>query len=119
MADQLAYLTTVQVNLGTAIAEALAEVVAARNPKSRPVARRDLDVVEMASRFTELEDRGSYYLGLCPLHAEEHHSFAVYPNPGGVGQWYCFHEGRGGDAWTGQIVHGFRACRPPIGAKRR
>ena len=22
-------------------------------------------------------------------------------------------------AWTGQIVHGFRACRPPIGAKRR
>ena len=55
-------------------------------------------MVEMASRFTDLENRGSYYLGLCPLHPETHHSFAVYPNPGGIGRWVCFHDNESGDA---------------------
>ena len=98
MAEQLSYLDTVQVNTGTAIAEALAEMVACRKPEPPPTAQGAFDVVEMARRFTELEDRGTYYTGLCPLHPEEHHSFAVYPNPGGIGRWVCFHDGVSGDA---------------------
>jgi len=52
----------------------------------------------VARLFTELKDRGHYYTGLCPLHPESHHSFAVYPNPGEAGRWVCFHEYKGGDA---------------------
>ena len=98
LGEQLGFLGSVRVNLGREIAEALAEMLTARKSEPRPDARPDLDVVEMASRFTELEDRGSYYLGLCPLHPEKHHSFAVYPNPGGSGRWVCFHDNESGDA---------------------
>lgn len=55
-------------------------------------------MVAVAEQFTRLENKGHYYLGLCPLHPEAHHSFAVYPNPGGKGRCFCFHEYRGGDA---------------------
>lgn len=63
-----------------------------------PLLSLGLGIAAVASRFTQLEKRGSYYLGLCPLHPEAHHSFAVYPHSGKGGRWFCFHEHRGGDA---------------------
>ncbi|NLF15200.1 MAG: hypothetical protein GX597_25705 [Anaerolineaceae bacterium] len=99
LGEQLAYLETVRIASGVAIAEALAEVTE-RRPKAQrePLPSLGLDIVVVASRFTPLEKRGSYYVGLCPLHPEEHHSFAVYPHSVKGGRWFCFHEYRGGDA---------------------
>jgi len=35
-----------------------------------PAPKLGLDIVAVASRFTRLEKRGSYYVGPCPLHPE-------------------------------------------------
>ena len=96
--EELNYLATVHVAQGSEVAEAMAEVLSSR--RREPIQPRDpeVSVVEIARLFTELEARGHYYVGLCPLHPESQPSFAVYPNPGGVGRWHCFHEDRGGDA---------------------
>jgi len=97
--DEISYLGTVRKVDGAIIAEALVEILDWRKDKARkpryPVS--EVDVVKVAEMFTQLEKRGSYFVGLCPLHPEEHHSFAVYPNPGRRGRWMCFHEYRGGD----------------------
>ena len=96
---QLEYLETVQIASGITIAEALVEVLdGPRERREPPPPRLEVDVVTMAERFTQLERKGHYYVGLCPLHPEAHHSFAVYPNQGRRGRWFCFHEYRGGDA---------------------
>ena len=101
LAEQFEYLEKV-VKVDTAtIAAALAEVLEGqpdRGLKTKEWERPKVDVVSVASLFTELKDRGHYYTGLCPLHPESHHSFAVYPNPGDVGRWVCFHEYKVGDA---------------------
>jgi hypothetical protein len=101
LAEQFEYLEKV-VKVDTAtIAAALAEVLEGqpdRGLKTKEWERPKVDVVSVASLFTELKDRGHYYTGLCPLHPESHHSFAVYPNPGEVGRWVCFHEYKVGDA---------------------
>ncbi len=102
--EQLEYLDEVVVVDGVTIAEALAEVLDASREQARADVVyqgediNDIDLVAVAREFTELEDRGHYYLGLCPLHPEQHHSFAVYPNPGGKPRWFCFHDYQGGDA---------------------
>ena len=98
LAEELDYLDTVRVVQGSQVAEALADVLSARRREAPRLPETDIDVVSVASMFTELEERGHYYVGLCPLHPESRHSFAVYPNPGSVGRWHCFHDGRGGDA---------------------
>lgn len=101
LAEQLAYLETVRINAGTTIAEALAEIMDEGRkavPEAHDYPRAEFDIVAVASQFTQLQNKGHYYVGLCPLHPERHHSFAVYPNPGRIGRWFCFHEYRGGDA---------------------
>jgi len=99
LADQLDYLKGASRVEERTIAEALAELPASEPERSEARAERlEVDLVAVAGLFTELSDRGHYYTGLCPLHPESHHSFAVYPNPGGVGRWMCFHAYRGGDA---------------------
>ena len=46
---------------------------------------------------------------LCrPIHDPRHPIFTIYPLPA-----VCF------AAYSGEAVHEFRACRPPVGAKRR
>ena len=101
LAEQFDYLEKVVKVDGVTIAAALAEVLESqpdRGLKTKERERPKVDVVSVASLFTELKDRGHYYTGLCPLHPESHHSFAVYPNPGDVGRWVCFHEYKVGDA---------------------
>ena len=101
LGEQLEYLEAVRINAGTTIAEALAEIMDEGRAGQRERAahpRLDLDIVAVAGQFTQLENKGHYYVGLCPLHPETHHSVAVYPNPGRVGRWFCFHEYRGGAA---------------------
>jgi hypothetical protein len=99
--DQPDYHRSLPISAGLQIAVALAEVLESqpeRGLKRKEGERPEADVVAVASLFTALKDRGHYYTGLCPLHPESHHSFAVYPNPGEVGRWICFHEYKGGDA---------------------
>ena len=99
LGEQLEYLETVQIASGITIAEALVQVLdKPREEHHDPIPHLDIDVVTIAEQFTSLKSKGHYYVGLCPLHPEEHHSFAVYPNPNGKGRWFCFHEYRGGDA---------------------
>ena len=99
LGEQLEYLETVQIASGITIAEALVQVLdKPREEHHDPIPCLDIDVVTIAEQFTSLKSKGHYYVGLCPLHPEEHHSFAVYPNPNGKGRWFCFHEYRGGDA---------------------
>jgi hypothetical protein len=101
LAEQFDYLEKVvkvdRVTIAAALAEAL-ESHPERKLKRKEWERPEADVVAVAGLFTELKDRGHYYTGLCPLHPESHHSFAVYPNPGDVGRWVCFHEHKVGDA---------------------
>jgi hypothetical protein len=100
LAEQFDYLEQVVKVDGVTIAAALAEVLESQPEKleRKEWKRPEVDVVAVARLFTELTDRGHYYTGLCPLHPESHHSFAVYPNPGDVGRWVCFHEYKVGDA---------------------
>ena len=82
--EELDYLANVQVARGSQVAEALADVLSMRGKETPRHKDTGIDVVSIARMFTELEWKGHYYVGLCPLHAESHHSFAVYPNQGGV-----------------------------------
>jgi hypothetical protein len=43
----------------------------------------------------ELEDKGEYYVGLCPLHSETNPSFTVYPKTQRYHCWAC--DPNGGD----------------------
>ncbi|MFH1601575.1 MAG: CHC2 zinc finger domain-containing protein [Candidatus Shapirobacteria bacterium] len=100
LSEQLDYLDKVVRVDRDAVGKAVAEVSERRPGRRRREAIDvpEADVVAVARLFTQLEDRGAYYTGLCPLHEESHHSFAVYPNPGGVGRWVCFHDFRVGNA---------------------
>ena len=49
--------------------------------------KKRLDIVEIASGYTQLAKAGRTYRGLCPLHSEKHGSFFVYPEDG---SWHCF-----------------------------
>ncbi len=58
-------------------------------------AKANTDIVEFAGRFTDLEPRGSKFVGLCPLHDEKTGSFHINPERQ---SWKCFGAcGRGGD----------------------
>lgn len=101
LTEQFDYLEKMVKVDGVTIAAALAEVLESRPErklKRKEWERPEADVVAVARLFTELSDRGHYYTGLCPFHPESRHSFAVYPNPGDVGRWVCFHEYKIGDA---------------------
>ena len=100
LSEQFDYLKQVVKVDRRTVAAALAEVLEGESEQrgTKEQERAEADVVAVAGLFTKLKDRGHYYTGLCPLHPESHHSFAVYPNPEGVGRWVCFHEFKVGDA---------------------
>ena len=89
LADQLEFLEEVQI-----VPRQKIEALAPPRPPTPPV-RSNIDIIKVASLFTELHPRGRYFTGKCPLHPEKNDSFAVYPN---TNRWYCFHDSRGGDA---------------------
>ena len=53
-----------------------------------------VDIADIAGRYTELRPSGSRLKGLCPLHTEESPSFVVYAD---TQSFYCFGCSRGGD----------------------
>lgn len=57
--------------------------------------RKAIDIVATVNVFTELEQRGENYVGLCPFHEERTPSFVVDPRKG---LYYCFGCKAGGDA---------------------
>ena len=89
LSDQLRYLDEVR-RVPRQLIESLAP-----NVDRRPVYQSKVDIIRIASMFTNLNEHGSYLTGKCPLHPEKNDSFAVYPN---TNRWYCFHDSRGGDA---------------------
>ena len=57
-------------------------------PGSGPIAPlKALDIVEEASRFTELTGSGDRLKGKCPLHEERTPSFYVYAD---TQRWHCY-----------------------------
>jgi DNA primase len=63
-----------------------------------PIARlKALDIVDVASRFTELTGSGDRFKGKCPLHQENTASFYVYQE---AGRWRCY----GACATGGDVV---------------
>ena len=57
--------------------------------------RDAIDIVDVASDVTKLEQRGNRWVGLCPFHQEKTPSFSVDPERD---LYYCFGCGAGGDA---------------------
>ena len=57
--------------------------------------RDALDPVDLVSQYTELNERGGRWIGLCPFHQEKTPSFSVDADQG---LYYCFGCGAGGDA---------------------
>lgn len=58
---------------------------------------RKIDIVQVVSRYVQLQQRGQRYLGLCPFHAEKTPSFSVSPERNA---FYCFGCRKGGSVFT-------------------
>jgi len=58
-----------------------------------------VNLVEMLSRYIDLEHKGHYWLALCPFHDDTNPSFTVYENDDdNASRWHCWTcESNGGD----------------------
>lgn len=57
-----------------------------------------VDIVELVSRYVQLQRAGRTYKACCPFHDERTPSFVVFPE---TGTWHCFGScGTGGDAFS-------------------
>ena len=57
-------------------------------PGTGPINRlKTMDIVDLASRFTELTGNGDRLKGRCPLHQERTASFYIYQD---TRRWRCF-----------------------------
>ena len=89
--------------LGTVAPAIKSELERRRKPKrawgaNSPIdLLKTVDIVDVASRFTDLMGHGNRLKGLCPLHQERTPSFYVY---GDSQRWRCY----GGCAEGGDIV---------------
>jgi DNA primase len=59
--------------------------------------RQAASIIELASQYTTLRQRGRKHVGLCPFHTEKTPSFTV---DGEKGLYHCFGCGVGGDVFT-------------------
>ncbi|MCP2519252.1 DNA primase [SCandidatus Aminicenantes bacterium Aminicenantia_JdfR_composite] len=59
--------------------------------------REKADIIELASQYTNLRQRGKRWFGLCPFHSEKTPSFTVDPEKK---LYHCFGCGAGGDIFT-------------------
>ena len=59
--------------------------------------REKADIIELASQYTNLKQRGKRWFGLCPFHSEKTPSFTVDPEKK---LYHCFGCGAGGDIFT-------------------
>lgn len=59
--------------------------------------RQATDIVDVISRYVNLQKRGRNYVGLCPFHPEKTPSFNVNREKG---LYYCFGCGAGGNVFT-------------------
>ncbi len=55
------------------------------------------DIVDVISRYVNLQKKGSQYFGLCPFHNEKTGSFSVSPQKQ---MFYCFGCGEGGNVFS-------------------
>ena len=59
--------------------------------------RSRTDIVDVISRYVNLQKKGSQYFGLCPFHNEKTGSFSVSPQKQ---MYYCFGCGAGGNVFS-------------------
>ena len=59
--------------------------------------RTKTDIVDVISRYVNLQKKGSQYFGLCPFHNEKTGSFSVSPQKQ---MYYCFGCGKGGNVFS-------------------
>ena len=59
--------------------------------------RSKTDIVDVISRYVNLQKKGSQYFGLCPFHNEKTGSFSVSPQKQ---MYYCFGCGKGGNVFS-------------------
>lgn len=59
--------------------------------------RQQNDIVEVIGAYIKLKKKGSYYMGLCPFHAEKTPSFSVNPTKQ---LYHCFGCGAAGSVYT-------------------
>lgn len=59
--------------------------------------RSRTDIVDVISKYVNLQKKGSQYFGLCPFHNEKTGSFSVSPQKQ---MYYCFGCGAGGNAFS-------------------
>jgi hypothetical protein len=57
--------------------------------------KANLDIVQIAERYTRLSKSGNDFKGICPLHSEKKPSFVVHPDRQ---SWHCFGCNTGGDS---------------------
>ena len=59
-------------------------------------------IAEVIGQYVRLNQRGRYFVGLCPFHAEKTPSFTVYPERN---IFHCFGCGEGGNVFTFLMQH--------------
>ena len=59
--------------------------------------RSRTDIVDVISKYVNLQKKGSQYFGLCPFHNEKTGSFSVSPQKQ---MYYCFGCGAGGNVFS-------------------
>ncbi len=64
--------------------------------------RKEINIVDVISKYVEISKRGTVLVGLCPFHNEKSPSFTVYPT---TGTYKCFGCGEGGDAVAFLMEH--------------
>lgn len=52
--------------------------------------RQQFALIDVVSRYLQLQRQGSEYVGLCPFHEDHHPSFSIYLGRDGIQRFICF-----------------------------